>query len=285
MPRIHFDGALFHAMSRGNGGQNIFMDDEDRQEFLRILKQTMARYPFKIYAYCLMPNHFHLLIRVGRFNLPIIMQTILTRYAMHFNIVRRRKGHLFQSRYKAIPCSDDPYLLALIRYIHLNPARAGLATGPNDWPWSGHKEYLMYTSGGLVETTFPLSMFSTIPALARTLYDTFIMEGLGSIEDNSNQIGTTAAEPCLREPVAPAPMEAERISHIENLEELGNAVADETGTELQAIRGPSQAHSLARIRRLLISKALSQGFRPSKIAIFLNRSAALIAKYSFVQKE
>lgn len=270
IPRIHFDGALFHAMSRGNGGQNIFLNDEDRQSFLRILRETKGRYPFKIYAYCLMPNHFHLLIRVGKFDLPLIMQTILTRYATHFNIERRRKGHLFQSRYKAILCSDDPYLLTLIRYIHLNPVRAGLASDPKAWPWSGHEEYLGSHSD-LVETAFPLSMFSTTPEVARASYQSFIMEGLG---------GAVAGAPHPQGGLARAPKEVNRIVRQENIEEIGFVVAVENGAELKAIRGPSQAHSLARIRRLLIQRALNSGFRPSQIALFLNRSPALIAKYS-----
>jgi hypothetical protein len=226
-----------------------------------------------------MPNHFHLLIRVGKFNLALIMQTILTRYAMHFNIEQRRKGHLFQSRYKAILCSDDPYLLTLIRYIHLNPVRAGLAAGPKDWRWSGHEEYLGSVSD-LVETAFPLSMFSITPEVARASYESFIMEGLGGAEGQVNFLRNPAGAPHPQDGHARASKEGNRIIRQENIEEIGYAVAVEAGTELKAIRGPSQTHSLAGIRRLLIRRALNSGFRPSQIAIFLNRSPALIAKYS-----
>src|SRR6185503_15252840 len=104
-----------------------------------------------ILAYCLMGNHFHLAMRVGNIPLSRIMHRMLTTYAMAFNFRHDRTGHLFQARYKAILCLDDAYLLGLVRYIHLNPVRAGLVPKPENWPWSSHHLYAAGNSEDLVD--------------------------------------------------------------------------------------------------------------------------------------
>jgi len=135
-PRIHFSGAIYHAMARGVEGRAIFIDDLDRADFLADLVRIAAQASAEILAYCLMGNHFHLAIKVGRVSLSTIMQRLMGRHAERFNWRWERKGHLFQGRYKANLCVDDRYLRSLIRYIHMNPVRAGLVAAPEDWPWS-----------------------------------------------------------------------------------------------------------------------------------------------------
>lgn len=123
-------------MARGVDGRNIFIDDQDRCEFLRSLERIKLETSTDIYAYCLMANHFHLALKVASVPLCAVMQRILTAYAITFNQRHDRTGHLFQARYKSILCLDDRYLLALISYIQLNPVRAGLVKNTEDWPWS-----------------------------------------------------------------------------------------------------------------------------------------------------
>ena len=113
-------GALYHTIGRGNGGQKTFLDEWDYQTFIDALGEVKRKIPFVIYAYCLMPNHFHLLIEAKRFPLSVVMQRLLTRYVKRFHLRHRRNGHLFQARYKAILCQKDGYLQELLRYIHLN---------------------------------------------------------------------------------------------------------------------------------------------------------------------
>lgn len=136
-PRIHASGLLYHLMARGNNGQPTFLDQTDYDGFLTALQTTRGRYPFRLYAYVLMPNHVHLLVEVGATPTGKLMQALFTAYVRAFNRRHRRRGHLFQGRYKAIVCDRDSYLLELVRYIHLNPVRAGLVQRPGEWPGVG----------------------------------------------------------------------------------------------------------------------------------------------------
>ena len=123
-------------MSRGNQGQLIFLDDGDRQRYLKLLKELPRQFGCKLYAYVLMDNHVHLLVEVGNLPLSKIMQNLQFRYTQQYNRRYRKVGHLFQGRYKAILCDRDNYLLELVRYIHLNPIRAGLVRRTDRYRWS-----------------------------------------------------------------------------------------------------------------------------------------------------
>ena len=112
-PRVHFPGALYHVISRGNQRQDIFFEDKDLKTFLSYLSEYKTRYPFYLYAYSLMKNHFHLLLEVHGTPLSKIMQSLLFRYTRYFNKRYGKMGHLFQGRYKAILCDKDAYLLRL----------------------------------------------------------------------------------------------------------------------------------------------------------------------------
>lgn len=259
-------------MSRGNGGGDIFLHDADRRRFLELVRHFKMRMGFRIYAYCLMSNHIHLLIRVGNLGLPQIMQRILTRYAKHFNQARDRKGHLFQSRYKAIPCARDDYFHTLLRYVHLNPVDAGLADRPELWPWSGHGELLGVPGNGLVDADFPLSTFSAEPDRARVLYERFILEGMGKDLELPNQ------EPAGVKRLEPNPMERipERDSDEEILRRLAAALEKETGVGLETLRIPGRRQDLTAARNLLIERALAQGLGNAVIARFLHRAPSCV---------
>lgn len=123
-------------MGRGVNGQNIFIDESDYREMLRVIDLVKSQTGAVIYAYCLMPNHFHLAIKVAAVPISAIMQRIQSGTAKTFNHSHDRQGHLYQGRFKSRPCLDDRYLLNLIRYIQMNPVRAGLVNDPADWPWS-----------------------------------------------------------------------------------------------------------------------------------------------------
>ena len=137
-PRVHFPGAIYHVRARGVDGQKIFFDDRDRISFLKIMRRIEAELSVRIIAYCLMNNHFHFAIQVSSVALSTAMQRLLTSYCMGLNRRHDRTGHVFGGRHKASLCTDDRYLTALIRYIHMNPVRAGLVKAPGDWPWSSY---------------------------------------------------------------------------------------------------------------------------------------------------
>ena len=122
--RIDAPGALHHIICRGIEGRDIFREDTDRNNFIKRLANILLETHTPCSAWCLMPNHFHLLLQTGGVPIATVMRRLLTGYAVSYNRKYRRHGHLFQNRYKSILCQEDPYFLELVRYIHLNPLRA-----------------------------------------------------------------------------------------------------------------------------------------------------------------
>jgi REP element-mobilizing transposase RayT len=139
--RLDAPGVLQHVMARGIERRKIFWDDKDRSSFLERLAVILEETQTQCYAWTLIPNHFHLLLRTGPTPLSTVMRRLMTGYAVTFNIRHRRSGHLFQNRYKSVVCEEDAYLLELTRYIHLNPLRARLVEdlkSLDKYPWTGH---------------------------------------------------------------------------------------------------------------------------------------------------
>lgn len=137
--RIEFPDALYHLTARGNAQQPIFLDDQDRSTFLQVLGKTLSDTNGICHAYCLMTNHYHLLVETPEANLSQIMKLINGIYTQRFNRRHRRVGHVFQGRFKSIVVDKDAYLKELCRYIVLNPVRAGLVDDPGKYPWSSFK--------------------------------------------------------------------------------------------------------------------------------------------------
>ncbi len=139
--RLDSPGVLQHVIVRGNEKRKIFLGDQDRRRFLDRLSQLLGDSETLCYAWSLIPNHFHLLLLPIHFKLAVLMRRLLTGYAVTFNLAHHRIGHLFQNRYKSIVCDKESYLLELVRYIHLNPMRAGLVRTLEEldrYSWSGH---------------------------------------------------------------------------------------------------------------------------------------------------
>lgn len=176
-PRLHYPGALYHVTLRGNAGQAIFFDNRDRTRFYFLLQEGIERFRHRIHAFCLMSNHIHLAIQVADIPLSRIIQNLSFRYTRWINWRQSRSGHLFQGRYKAVLVDADSYLLELIRYIHLNPVRAGIVKEPQEYPWSGHRAYLGREVIPWLTTDWVLSQFSKRESLARSAYERFIEDG------------------------------------------------------------------------------------------------------------
>lgn len=140
--RITYPGAFYHITSRGNELKLIFLSKRDREKFLEYLESASERYNAIIHVYCLMDNHYHLLLETPSGNLPQIMRHINGAYTTYFNVKHDRAGHLFQGRYKAILVEQDEYAKELSRYIHLNPVRAGIVDLPEGYEWSSYLSYI-----------------------------------------------------------------------------------------------------------------------------------------------
>jgi REP element-mobilizing transposase RayT len=140
--RITYPGAFYHITSRGNERKAIFKTKRDRLKFLEYLGSANERYNAVVHAYCLMDNHYHLLLETPSGNLPQIMRHINGAYTTYFNVKRGRCGHLLQGRYKSILVDKDEYAKELSRYIHLNPVRANMVSVPEDYEWSSYNQYI-----------------------------------------------------------------------------------------------------------------------------------------------
>lgn len=132
---------VYHIMIRGINKEKIFIDDEDCRRFLKILKDCKEISKFKLYAYCLMGNHVHLLLQEGDENIDLIVKRIGSRYVYWFNTKYQRIGHLFQDRYKSEPVDNDEYFLSALRYIHCNPVKAKIVSGCEEYRYSSYNEY------------------------------------------------------------------------------------------------------------------------------------------------
>ncbi len=176
--RIEFPGALYHITSRGNAGQDIFLDDKDRFAFLDVLQEVVDRFAWRCYAYCLMPNHYHLLVETLEPTLSRGMRHLNGVYTQLFNRRHGRSGHLLQGRFKAILVEKESHLLEAARYIVWNPVRAGLVRHPKDWKWSSYR-----ATAGLapcppfLSVGFILAQFSSDPERAVRAYRRFVQQG------------------------------------------------------------------------------------------------------------
>lgn len=178
--RIEYAGALYHITARGNGRAKIYLDDADRIEFLRLMETAVTRYDWYCHTYCLMDNHYHLLIETGDANLSKGMKYLNGSYTQYFNRRHKRVGHVFQGRYKGILVEKEAYLLELARYIVLNPVRARMLHLPEEWPWSSYRATAGLTMAhGCLTTDWILAGFGECREHAQARYCEFIAEGKG----------------------------------------------------------------------------------------------------------
>jgi len=176
--RIEFAGALYHVTSRGDKKAKIYLDDDDREEFLVTLEEVCTRFNWVVHAYCLMDNHYHLLVETPESNLSLGMRHLNGVYTQRFNRKHKRVGHVYQGRFKAIIVQKETYLMELSRYIVLNPVRARMVRTANQWLWSSYRATIGTAppKGGL-NTDWLLASFATRKSTAVDRYKAFVTEG------------------------------------------------------------------------------------------------------------
>ena len=183
--RIEYPGAFYHVTSRGNERKTIFINKRDRQKFLSYLESATERYGAVVHVYCLMDNHYHLLLETPSGNLSQVMHHINGAYTAYFNTKRGRVGHLFQGRYKAILIDVDEYAKELSRYIHLNPVRGGIDGEPEEYEWSSCQYYTVNGEAPeWLKRDFILSYFGKKPRMARKRYQEFIRSAMDDGYEN-----------------------------------------------------------------------------------------------------
>jgi len=180
--RLDVPGALHHIMVRGINKRKVFNDEQDRSRFLERLGATVTEGQCTVYAWALMSNHAHILFKSGKQGISSVMRKLLTWYAQYYNRSHHRSGHLFENRYKSIICDEENYLLALVRYIHLNPLRAGIVKTIeelNRYPWSGHWTIVNKATCPWMDAEYVLAQFGSTRRKALHEYRAFMQEGVG----------------------------------------------------------------------------------------------------------
>lgn len=178
--RIEYPGAFYHVFSRGNQKQAIFLTDEDRHFFLKCLRKAHEKFGVIVHVYCLMPNHFHLILETPLGNLSRMMHFLITSYTIYFNKKHKRHGHLFQGRFKSVLIEAVTYAQELSRYIHLNPIRAEIVERPDEFRWSSYVCYRGEVRRECwLETDVILRLFSDQPEKSRKAYINYVTQGIG----------------------------------------------------------------------------------------------------------
>ncbi|MBI5631764.1 MAG: transposase [Elusimicrobia bacterium] len=260
-------------MARGNARETIFFQPRDWERFLDILADLKRSRPFKLYAYCLMSNHLHLLIEPLAASISNIMGLLLGRYAKYLNARLDRVGHVFQDRFKTSLCPKDAYFKHLVRYIHFNPVRAGMAEDPAGWPYSSHHEYLGQRGRGLVDQDLLLSMFHEDVQVARWEYRSYMTEGLESASTIVRSILPAPAEPLQ------AVGEYFNIDSCRaTLEELAVISAKSSGISLAQLRSPGKVSAVCQARRRFAAAAFDSGYTVTEIALYLRISLPAVSR-------
>jgi REP element-mobilizing transposase RayT len=263
-------------MARGNNGQTIFPGEDDYRIFVEMLVKTRERHAFRLYAFCLMPNHIHLLAEVEDVPTARIMQGLLTAYARTFNRRHGHRGHVFEGRYKAIVCDKESYLLELTRYIHLNPVRARLVKRPEDWPWSGHRSYLGTGHNRLVDAGPVMGIFQNPKR-----YAAFVREGRGVAYvpewhpgEGSPYLGNDGFVRRVS-----APLRDRTAGGRQSLDALCRSVARQGRLSAEALKGGGRSAGVVAQRDRFILRAVAEeGYRASEVAHFLGCHASNITR-------
>jgi REP-associated tyrosine transposase len=209
-PRAHLAGGLFHVTSRGNRGVAVFLDDVTRVRFLRMLERTVARSNWRCLAYCLMTNHFHLVVAMEKPTLSAGMHWLNGCYAQWLNRRHGFKGHLFEDRFHSEAVESEAHVLELSRYVPLNPVRAGLCTHPADWPWSSYRATIGRERVSFLSAEPMLELFAHSEETARAAYEAFVADGLRRVREARDQGTVPRTWLDQPKPYAPAKRSARR---------------------------------------------------------------------------
>ena len=261
-PRIHFQGALYHVILRGNARQTVFFGDEDRYRFFLLLQEGTCRFGYRVHAFCLMSNHIHLLLQAGDMSLSKGMQNLAFRFTRWINFRERRTGHLFQGRYKAILVDADSYLLELVRYLHFNPVRAAMVAKPSEYCWSSHQTYMGEKPEiPWLTTDLVLAQFNDNVTLARSAYMAFMAGGASEGHRKEFHLGSHEGRILGNDQFAQAVLaQTERAAHkTVIIEQLKEAVLREFNCTMVDLGTRSQTRLLATVRAIMGLLAVRTG--------------------------
>lgn len=250
--RIEFPGAVYHVTSRGNARLAIYEDDGDREDFLQVLRSAVDRHHWRCHAYCLMENHYHLLIETPEGNLSRGMRHLNGVYTQHYNRCHGRVGHLFQGRFKAILVERDNYLLELCRYVVLNPVRAQRVESPEHYPWSSFRATAgLAASPAFLTTDWVLGQFGKRRSSARRKYIAFVADGKGAGSPWSQLRGQILlGSDAFVETLTSRLESARRVKEVPRVQRFANRPGLAALFGKRALRSPEERNRLIRVAHL-----------------------------------
>jgi len=269
--RVEYAGAYYHVINRGNARDKIFYGDRDRERFLQYLAISAERFSIIIHAYCLMTNHYHLLIETPEPNLSAAIQWLNVSYATYLNKKRRRSGHLFQGRFKSILVQADEWLKYLSRYIHLNPVRSRIVKKPGDYLWSSYRAFTGSIKGPhWLETEWLLSKFGSNRKQATKAYRDFVEKADLQALKNPHEhlvggviLGNTGFVDWVKKTFLAVRRDEKEVSQLKHLkpkvslEEVLRAVCEELGCSANHILAKGKKANKARDLAIYLSRDLS----------------------------
>ncbi len=291
-PRMEYPGAFYHVYSRGNRKEKIYHSTGDYQLFETILMEAAERCQVSLYAWCLMPNHFHLLIETPLGNISIFMRCLLTRYARLFNLRHKLVGHVFQSRYQALVCEKESTFLVLVRYIHLNPVRAKvpLVKKLDEWRWSSHRHYMngdgpetvrwaarAFFGGGKQKGRYSCRMYLDFLDQSDAGVDA---EAETTLSANGNRIlgGDSFIDELQKKRECQASDDAGSLRAMASCAALRDETCRLFGVRPADLAGPNRNQSLGRIRRALVFVGRRYyRFSSAELGRILNRDGTAVS--------
>lgn len=298
--RVEYPGAFYHVINRGNAGENLFKGIRDREKFLEYLETAIERFSLKIYTYCLMTNHFHVLLETQLPNLSQAIQWVNVSYAGYFNRKYQRNGHLFQGRFKSILVDADEYLKQLSRYIHLNPVRANLVEHPDEYKWSSYSTITGKTKEpAWLESAWLLSQFGTKRKQAITNYKKFVEEA--NTKDLKNPakdlsggfiLGSPDFVIWIKETFLSTRSDENEIPQLRelkpriNIDQIVEAVCREFNCEIETILQKGRKRNVARDVAIYLVRVLS-GEKGKNIGEYFGNisGAAITRRYNCLVKQ
>ncbi len=278
-PRLHVPGGIYHVLLRGNGGQDIFFDKGDRSRFLLLLQEGTERFSYRLHAFCFMTNHIHLVIQVSDIPLSKIIQNVSFRYTKYINKKKKRIGHLFQGRYKAILIDEDSYLLELVRYIHNNPVRGGLVNDPIDYPWSSHSAYLGKSEIPFLTTSLVLGQFGDKLPVACKNYLDFVNKGMSEDHREEFYAGQVDSRMLGDENFVDNILNRKPVKKRPQLNEIVTYVCKKYEMYENKLSQPSRRRDYAEIRGIIAWLALKLQAAPlTEVGERYNRDIATISR-------
>lgn len=280
--RLNIPGAFYHVMLRGNGKKQIFFTNGDYNRFCFLLQEGVERFGHRIHAFCLMPNHVHLLVQACEIPISKAMHNAAFRFAQYLNIRTQTVGHQFQGRFKSILVDEDEYLLHLLKYIHMNPVKANMVEKPEDYYWSSHRCYCNNERIPWIEKLYSLSLFSDELEEATIQYQKFMSDILSDrivneIESPKYQ-GLVLGNDDFIEKVTGVKSLPDKLDGL-SMNELIQIICDMFDTKIDLLVGMGKCRENVLIRGLIayyVNK--SNNLTLEALAKVLNRSAPTLSK-------